>query len=68
MSPAFLGFIRGIGFAVLVAILTFVGNAANLSGVLNPATASLIAALALAIEHAIQGSTGNALFGMVKAR
>lgn len=68
MNPAVLGLIRGLGFAVLVAVLTFLGSATNLTGVLNPATASLVAALALALEHAIEARTGNALFGAVRTR
>jgi hypothetical protein len=68
MSPALLGFLRGTGFALLVALLSYIGDATNLSGVLNPATASVIAALALAVEHAIEAKTGNALFGAATVR
>ncbi len=68
MSPALLGFLRGVLFAVVVAILTYLGDATNLSNLLNPTTASVVAALALAIEHSIEAKTGNALFGTVTVR
>lgn len=65
MSPALLGSLRALGVAVLIAVLTYIGNAANL-GFLNPETATLVAMAALAIEHAIEAKTGNALFGTVR--
>jgi hypothetical protein len=65
ISPALLGFIRGISFAALTAVLSYVGVAEHLS-FLNPAIASLIAALALAAEHAIADNTGKALFGAAR--
>lgn len=67
MSPALLGFLRGLGFAVLTFILAYVGNAEHLA-FLNPATASFISMLALSLEHYIEGRTGNALFGAVTSR
>ena len=66
MSPLLLGFLRGIGFAVLGAVLVYLGDATNLTGILNPSTATIIAALALGIEHSIEAKTGNALFGAVR--
>jgi hypothetical protein len=68
MSPSLLGFIRGIAFAVVVAVLSFIGDATHLTGILNPETAAFVAALALAIEHGIEAKTGNALFGAATVR
>jgi hypothetical protein len=66
MSPALLGFLRGIAFALIVAVLTFVGDASHLTGLLNPESASVLAALALALEHVVEAKTGSALFGTVQ--
>jgi hypothetical protein len=66
MSPALLGLLRGLGFVVITSLLTFLGDGPHLTGILNPATASVVAMVALALEHAVEGKTGNALFGAVK--
>lgn len=68
MNPLILGFVRGIGFAVLAAALTYLGDINHISGILSPQVAAVIVALALAFEHQIEGKTGNALFGAVKTR
>ena len=67
MNPLLLGALRGLGVAVLIAILSWLGNAANLP-FLNPETATLVAAVALAIEHQIEAKTGKALFGAARLR
>ena len=67
ISPLLLGFLRGLGFVVLTAVLGYVGNAANLS-FLNPTVAGLIAAVVLAAEHAYAAKTGSGLFGAVNVR
>jgi hypothetical protein len=61
-----LGFLRGLGVIVLAAVLTYIGDATNLQGILTPRSSALIAMIALSIEHSIEGKTGNALFGAVK--
>lgn len=66
MSPAILGFVRGLGTIILMSVLTYVGDASHLNGLVSAAGASIIAGLALALEHAIQNGTGNALFGAVR--
>ena len=68
MNPALLGFLRGLGFTIILAGLTYLGDSANLSGVVSTGLATVIASLALALEHAIASSTGNALFGAVSTR
>lgn len=68
MNPSTLGFIRAIGVVVLVSVLTYLGDASHLSGIASEGLATLIAALALAVEHAIENSSGNALFGAVRSK
>jgi hypothetical protein len=62
ISPAVLGFLRGLGLFLITSVLTYIGTADHLS-FLNPVTAGLVASLALALEHAIEQKTGGALFG-----
>lgn len=68
MNPSTLGLIRGLGIAVLMAVLTYVGDASHLSGVLSTSIAAIVSAVALMVEHSIEGSTGKALFGTVRTR
>lgn len=63
---AIIGFLRGLGFVLLSAGLTYVGNVDNLSFLAAP-WPLVISGLVLAIEHAIEAKTGRALFGAVKA-
>jgi hypothetical protein len=63
---ALIGIARGLGVVVLTAALSYLGNVDNLT-VLSPNIALVISLVALAIEHAIESSTGRALFGAVKA-
>lgn len=65
INPAQLGFLRGLGVVLLTGILTYLGDATHLQGVLNPATASFISMLALSFEHYLEGKRGMALFGSV---
>jgi hypothetical protein len=62
---AFVGFLRAIGFVVLTAVLSYVGDAANLA-FLSPQVSLVVASLAMALEHAIEAKTGKALLGTVK--
>jgi hypothetical protein len=72
MSPqtwqAILGVIRGAAFVAIVAILTYLGDASHLQGILNPETASFVAVAALAVEHWVEGKGKGALFGAVRSR
>lgn len=68
MNPALLGLIRGVCLAAVTAILVYLGDATHLTGILNPVTASILAASALALEHYIEEKKGTALFGAVKTR
>lgn len=64
INPTILGFIRGLGAAVIFAALTYLGNADHLT-FLSPEVAGVVAGIVIALEHALAGS---ALFGAAKAR
>ena len=68
MSPKVVGALQGIGLAVLLAVLAWLANATNLSGLVNPEAGTLVAMVALAIENSIESKTGNSLMGIVKSR
>lgn len=65
-----IGFIKAIGVVVITAILSYLGNAAHLNGVLSPVLASLVAALAASLESHFKDASGNteALFGAVTVK
>lgn len=65
MKSALIGFARAIGVVVLTSVLSYVGVVDHLA-FLNPAIATIISALALALEHVVEASTGKALFGAVR--
>lgn len=64
MSQAVIGALRGIGLVVLLAVLAWLANAANLSGLVNPTVGSLIAIIALTLEHAFS-PPGTAFAGTI---
>jgi hypothetical protein len=68
MSPAVIGFLRAITVAIIMAVVSFLANAANLNGVVSGGLATLIAAVALAVEHSMAAGTTTALFGAVSTR
>lgn len=63
-APAWEGFIRGLAIAIIIGGLSFIGNQANLSW-LNPATATIVASIAVFIEGIVQKYSGSALFGAI---
>ena len=65
ISPALLGFLHTVLMVAVFAVLTFLGQATNLTGVLNPATAALVALVANFLAHAMSPQ-GTGLFGSVK--
>ena len=67
-SPAVLGALRALGVVVLMAVLTWLGDATNLQGIFNPAVNAIISMVALAIEHSLASGTNSALFGAVKTQ
>lgn len=66
MKTAIIGFLRALGIVIITAVLSYLGSADHLS-FLSPAVAALIAGLAGALEAVIQGQTGRALLGAVRA-
>lgn len=68
ISPAVLGALRTLGILVLVTVLSWLSNAANLQGVFSPVVVSVITILAGALEQSLSVKSGNttALFGAVK--
>lgn len=66
MSPALLGFLRGIGMVVLAAVLSYLGDEANLSGIVSASLATIVSGIALSLEHSLESKGKGALFGAVK--
>lgn len=62
LSPAQLGFIRGVGYAVLAAVVTYLADPAHLT-FLNGSLGLVVAGVAQALEQAIEAKTGSSLFG-----
>ena len=63
--PKLIGFLQALGLAIILALLSFLANATNLQGLVNPEMATLVAAVALAIENSINAKSGKSLFGLV---
>lgn len=70
LSPAVAGFAKGLGIAVLLAVVSYFGDAAHLGGVVSPTLAVLIASIASAVESSLKASSGgtSALFGAVRIK
>lgn len=69
ISPALAGFIKGLMLTIVLAVVSFIGDANNL-GMLSPAVAALVASIASAIESSMKSKDeGNtALFGAVSVK
>ncbi len=69
MSPQVIGFIKGLAYVVIFAVLSFVANATNLTAIVSPQVAAIIAGLATALLGSLDGhiemKTGKAVFGAV---
>lgn len=65
LSPAQLGALRALGVVVLMAVLTWLGDTANLNGIVSTSVAAVISMIALGIEHTLASGTGTAMFGAV---
>ncbi len=66
MSPAILGFVRGLGLVAIIAILSYAGDITNLGFLANPWLETLVASIAMSIEQSIEAKTGRVLLGTVK--
>ena len=51
ISPATEGFIRGLGYAILMSVCTFVVGNLGASGILPAGISAVIVAVAAAVEH-----------------
>jgi hypothetical protein len=51
ISPAAIGFLRGLGYSVLAGIVSYVANNLGATGIFDPAVTGLVVAIAAAIEH-----------------
>lgn len=67
MSPAILGFVRAIGSIILMAVLAYLGDVSHLNGIVSASLATVIAGIAMSVEHMIEAKSGNALFGAVRS-
>lgn len=70
LSPAVAGFLKGVLIAVVLAIVSYLGDSAHLGGIVSPSIAVLIASVASAIESSLKSSSGgtSALFGAVRLK
>ena len=67
LSPGIAGFLKGLMLVVVLAVVDYLANSANL-GFLSPAVATIVAGIASAIESSIKADTGKALFGAVSVK
>lgn len=66
ITPAFNGFLKGLGVVLLMSALTYLADAANTAPLLGIGGAALLSGLASAIESHIRSHTGKGLFGATK--
>lgn len=64
--PKLAGVLQALGLALILTILSFFADAANLSFLVNPQTETIVAAICLAIENTINQKSGKSLFGAVR--
>ena len=68
LSPGVAGFIKGLLMVVVLAVVSYLADAAHLSGVLNPTLATIAAGIFSAVESSLKSGSGGttALFGAAK--
>lgn len=68
MTPAIAGFIKGVLGVVVIALVSYFGDASHLTGILSLGTATVVAGLFSSLESYLKARSGNttALFGAVK--
>lgn len=68
LSPGIAGFIKGLLGVIVLAVVSYLGDAAHLSGILNPALATIAAAIFSGIESSMKNASGGetALFGAAR--
>lgn len=68
MSTAWKGFFRGVCVIGLEGVLSYIGVAGHLDGIVSAGLAAVVASGALALEHWVEAQTGYALFGAISPR
>lgn len=68
ITPAQLGFVRALGVALVLFLLSYLGDAAHLNGILSASGATIVAGLAMSLEQYIESNTGKGLFGSTSIR
>lgn len=70
ITPAWLGFLRGLGVVILFAVLTYIGDASHLAPLIGDSLAAILSGVVLALEHRfeVNNTEGKALFGAVRVR
>lgn len=68
MNSATIGALQGLLVAVIMAIVTWLANSANLNGVVSTSMAGIISMIALSIERYMASGTSTALFGSVSTK
>lgn len=68
MTPALLGALRSLLAIVIMAVVTWLANSANLQGIVAPAIGTIVSMIALAIEHSMATGTTTALYGAVRTQ
>lgn len=68
VSPGMAGFVKGLLGVVVLVVVSYLANAANLTGILNPTLSIIIAGLFSGIESSLKAKANGstALFGAVK--
>lgn len=70
ISPTVAGFLKGLFIVIVLSIVSYLGNVAHLTGILNPMLATIVASVFSAIESKMKAKDdGNtAFFGAVKVK
>lgn len=68
LSPAAKGFLKGLLGAVVYGIVAFLAGAENLAPLIGAPLAAVVAAAAVAWEHAHDIKTGASLLGAIKPK
>lgn len=70
LNPSVAGFIKGVLGVVVLALVSYLADAAHLTGLLSPTLAVMAAGLFSAIESGLKAKSGGttALFGAAKLR
>jgi hypothetical protein len=70
LSPMWAGFIKGLLGVLILSAVSYLGDAAHLTGILNPVLATVMAGLFSGLESSMKSDTNGtkALFGAVSVK